>query len=129
MIKYDELEVGYKFSPISYELTSSIISKYEEAIEAHSSIGNSIPPLAVAAYAMKAISQSIQLPPGSVHVSQELEFFKPVAVGSHINCQAQITQKTKRAKLNMMVIEINTFDQNKEKVLSGKATLILTDSG
>ena len=129
MLKYEELGVSYEFPAVSYELTPSIISKYEEAVEAHSPVANFVPPLAIAAYTMKAMSQSFALPPGSVHASQEFEFFKPVIVGSCINCQARIVQKTSRAKLNMVVIGLDAFDQGKEKVLSGKTTVILTNSG
>ena len=125
MVKYKKLEVGYEFPSIGYELTPLIISKYEEAVEAYSPMADIVPPLAIAAYTMKAISQSFTLQPGVVHASQELEFFKPVAIGSRIDCHAQIIQKTNRDKLTMMVIGFNTFDQDKEKVLSGKATVIL----
>ena len=124
----ENLEVGFEFPPVSYELTPSNIAKYEEAVETSSPVVNFVPPLAIAAYAMKAISQTVPLPPGSVHTSQELEFFKPVAVGEHISCQARIIQKISRANLNMVMIEINTVDKNNEKILSGKATLTLANS-
>lgn len=121
----NNLEVGYEFPSISYELTPSLVSKYEQAVEAQSSISNFVLPSAIAAFTMKAMSQAFDLPAGSVHVSQEFEFFKPIAVGSYIDCQARIIQKTTRGKVNMMIIELNTFDQNKERVLLGKTTLIL----
>ena len=127
MVDYKELEVGHEFTSIGYEMTSSIVSKYEKAVEAYSPVANIVPPLAIAAYTMQAMSLSFPLPLGSVHASQELEFFKPVTVGSHIDCHAQIIQKTNRAKLTVMVIGLDTFDQDKEKVLSGKATVILTN--
>ena len=122
------LEQGHEFPAISYELTPSTIAAYEEAVEAHSPIANLVPPSAIAAYTIKAISQSLPLPPGSVHTLQELEFFKSVAIGSHIKCQARIAQKISRANLNIIVIEVNTFDQNKEMILSGKTTLTLANS-
>ena len=129
MLKYEELKVDYEFPAVSYELTPAIVSKYEEAVEAHSPVANFVPPLAIGAYTMKAISQSFALPPGSIHASQEFEFFKPLKVGSRINCQARIIQKISRAKLNMLVIGLDAFDQGKEKVLSGKATMILANAG
>ncbi len=125
MIRYEELKVGYELPPVNYELTPSIISKYEEAVEAHSPVASFAPPFAIAAYTMKAVSQSINMPPGSVHASQELEFFKPVTVGSRICCQSRVVQKLSRTKLSMLVIELTTFDQDEELVLSGKTTLIL----
>ena len=82
-------------------------------------------PLAIAAYAMAALAKSLVLPPGSIHAAQELEFHKLVPVGTSISCRGRVAQKLSRGKLNMLVIEIEALDQCEEKVLSGKATLIL----
>jgi len=122
---YENLEVGYEFPTASYELTPSAISKYEAATEAHSPFANLVPPMAVAAYAIKAASQFIDMPPGSIHTSQEITFLKPVPIGSRIHCHSRLIQKLSRASLNMLVVELTTFDQDKEQVLSGKTTLVL----
>ena len=122
------LELGHEFPSFSYELTPANVANYEKAVGIHSPATNLVLPSAIAAYAMKAMSQSVPLPPGSIHTSQELQFFKSVAVGSHINCQTRIVQRTRRINLNIIVIEINAFDQNQERVLSGKTTIILGDS-
>ena len=122
------LEVGCEFPAVTYQLTQPVIAKYKEAVEANLSTTSFVPPLAIAAYAMKAMSQSFSLPPGSVHAAQELKFIKPVAIGSYINCQARVIEKINRARLNMVVIELSTFDQSNEQVLSGKATIILGSS-
>lgn len=115
-----DLEVGYEFPIVSYVLTQSTIAKYREAVEARSATANFIPPLAIAAYAMRAMSQSFPLPPGAIHAAQELEFVKPVTVGSHINCQSRVLQKISRAGLNMVVIELSTFDQVKQRFFLGE---------
>jgi len=127
MIEYKELEVGYEFPAVSYELTSAIITKYKDAVEDHSPVTDLVPPLAIAAYTLKAMSQFFQLPPGSIHASQELEFFKEVTIGSYISCRAQVVQKISRGGLNMVVIKLDALDENKERVLSGKATLSLAN--
>ena len=122
---FAELDSGYEFPPANYELNSTIISTYNEAVEASLKVTDVVPPLAIAAYALKAVSQNFALPPGSIHVNQEFEFFKQVPVGTCINCRAKIAQRINRAKLNMLVIELNAFDQSNGKILSGKATIIL----
>lgn len=124
-MKCEGLEVGYEFPPVSYKLTPSIVSKYEEAVENLPVFANLVPPMAIAAYTMKALSQFLDVPPGSIHVSQEVEFFKPVAVGSSIYCRSRILQRSNRNKLNMLVIGLTSLDQNNELVLSGKMTFIL----
>ena len=122
-VGYEGLTPGYEFPPASYELSASLISKYLKAVD--SSGVEFVPPLAIAAYAMTAMAGSLSLPPGSIHASQELEFFKLVPVGDVIDCQARVARKLTRGKLHMLVLELNVFDQNKEKVQSGKATVML----
>jgi len=127
MISYEELVPGYEFPPASYELSSSLISKYLKAVEG--SGDEFVPPLAIAAYAMTAVSGSLSLPPGTIHASQELEFFKLVPVGAVVNCQAKVARKLARAKVHMLVLELDVFDQNKEGVQAGKATIVLPVQG
>jgi len=119
---------GLKFT--SFCLTKDIISKYKNAVE-DTSIQQSefVPPLALAAFAMKTMSESMSLPPGSVHASQEFEFVKPVTTGTIINCQAKIAQKIMRPTLNIMVIDIEAVDSFQELILSGKVTVVLPNSG
>jgi hypothetical protein len=119
-----ELEVGWESPTVSYELTRQIISKYEEAVENHSSLTNLIPPLAILAYAMKAVFQYIDIPPGSLHTSQEVESFKTLTVGSWINYRARVTQQSRHFKRNFTTIELSAFGQNEELVLSATTTLI-----
>ena len=122
-ISYQELTPGYEFPPVSYELSASLISKYLTAVD--STGGEFVPPLAIAAYAITAMSSSLTLPPGAIHASQELEFFKLVPVGAKVICQAKVARKLSRGQMHMLVLELNVRDENSEMVQSGKTTVIL----
>jgi hypothetical protein len=122
-ISYEELTPGYEFPPASYELSVSLVSKYLKAVD--SSGGEFVPPLAIAAYAMTAMSRFLSLPPGAIHVSQELEFLKLVPVGVAINCQAKVARKLSRGQMRMLVLELSVQDQDGDVVQSGKATVML----
>jgi hypothetical protein len=125
---YEELAPGYEFPHVSYELSGSIISKYLKAVDNPEEIkafGEFVSPLAIAAYAMTAMAGSLSLPPGAIHVSQELEFFKLLPIGATIDCQAKVAQMITRGKLHMLVLELNVFDQSREIVQSGRATIML----
>jgi hypothetical protein len=125
---YEGLVPGYEFPPASYELTSSLVSGYLKAVDNPNKLKvfeEFVPPLAIAAYAMAAIARSLSLPAGSIHASQEFEFFKLVPIGAIISCQAKVARKLTRGKIHMLVLELNVFDQSKEKVQSGKATVML----
>lgn len=124
-ISYEELTPGYKFPPATYELSASFVSKYLKAVDATGD--GFVPPLAIAACAIAAMANSIPVPPGTVaiHASQDLEFYKPVPVGASIECQIGVAQKIARGKMGMLVLELEIFDEGKEKVQAGKATIAL----
>lgn len=128
-IKIEQLDVGYEFPVSSYELEPLIVAKYLEAVgrmsEQSSPAPEFVPPMAIAAYTMKAVVGSFALPPGSIHASQELEFLKMVPVGTTIDCRGRVVQKVNRGKLHLLVIEIEALNQDREKVLSGRATLVV----
>ena len=121
----ENLNAGYEFPPVSYRLTHSIVAKYQKAVAAEPSVTSLVPPLAVAAYALKAIYTSFLFPPGSIQAAQEFEFRKPVSVGSEINYQAKVVQNMKRTGMNMVVIELNALDKSNDTVLWGKTTVVL----
>jgi acyl dehydratase len=122
-VSYEELIPGYKFPPAVYELSASFAAKYLKAID--SAGAGFVPPLAVTACAISAMTRSISLPPGTVaiHAAQELEFFKLVPIGATIECHTQVAQKITRGKMSMLILELEVFDKGKEKVQSGRATI------
>jgi acyl dehydratase len=127
-IDYRQLEVGYEFSPGHYRLEASTVSLYIEAVEETSPLyrGSGIaPPMAVAANAIKALSEDILLPEGAVHVSQELEFSDIVHVNDTITCYSRVSKKQVRGKLHLMTVDFNMLDQNRRTVLTGKTSFIL----
>ena len=128
-ISFKQLSVGYEFPSTSYHLSESVISKHLEAVGGQQDFLTSgiVPPLAIAAQAMNALSQSFTVPPGSIHASQELDFLKLVPIGATISCGGKIVQKVQRGKLHLVVVEINALNQDKEKVLTGKATIAVPD--
>ena len=124
-ISYEELTPGYKFPPATYELSASFVSKYLKAVD---SAGDGfVPPLAITACAIAAMTKAVPLPPGTIaiHASQELEFFKLVPIGATIECHIGVAQKIARGKMSMLILELEVFDKGKEKVQSGKATIAL----
>ena len=124
-VSYEELIPGYKFPPATYELSSSLVSKYLNAVD---SAGDGfVPPLAITACAIAAMTGSLSLPSGAIviHASQELEFFKLVPVGATIECHIGVAQKITRSKMSMLILEFEVFDKGKEKVQSGRATIAL----
>ena len=127
-IEYEHLETGYEFHPASYRLDSGMVAAYLRAVGDTSPLyqdSEIVPPMAVAALAMAALLDSISLPGGTIHVSQEIEFIDPVSVKDTITCHARVSRKHERGKLHLMTIELNVLNQTQEAVLSGKTSFIL----
>jgi len=124
-INYEELRPGYKFPPATYELSASFVSTYLRAVDS-AGVGF-VPPLAITACAIAAMTKSVPLPPGTIaiHASQDLEFFKAVPVGATIDCRIGVAQKIERGKMSMLILELEVFDKDKVKVQSGRATVAL----
>ena len=122
---YEELTPGYKFPSTTFELSASFVSKYLKAVDSESN--GFVPPLAITACAIAATTKCVPLPPDTVaiHASQELEFFKTVPIGATIECRIGVLQKISRGKMSMLILGIEVFDKDKEKVQSGKATIAL----
>lgn len=124
-MNYEELIDGYKFPPATYELSTSLVSKYLNAVD---STGDGfVPPLAITACAIASMTGSLSLPPGTmvIHASQELEFFKLVPIDATIECHTRVAQKITRGKMSILILEFEVIDKGKEKVQSGKATIAL----
>ena len=129
-LDYRQMEVGYEFPPTSYKLDVSMVSTYLKAVDETSQLYRDtelVPPMAIAAYAMAALSQGISLPQGTIHVNQELEFLDTVSVRDTITCQAKVSRRHDRGRLHLMTIDLDVFNQNQEKVLAGKVGFVLPE--
>jgi len=122
-ITFAELDSGYEFPAASYLMDAALVSRYLAAVEG-GDVGF-VPPLAIAAYAMKAMMDVISLPAGAIHAAHEMEFFKPVPVGSKVRCQSRVARKISRSRMKMMVLEMDIWGQDGDMVQSCKATVIL----
>ena len=129
-LEYHQIEVGHEFPPTSYKLDSSMVSTYLKAVEETSRLFQDtelVPPMAIAAYAMAALSEGISLPPGAIHITQEIEFMDAVSVRDTITCHARVSRKQNRGKLHLMTIDLDVFNQNQKAVLAGKVGFVLPE--
>ncbi len=127
-IDYSQIEAGYEFPPGTYKLDTATVSTFLKAVEDTSPLYKDtrlVPPMAVAASAMAALSGTISLPPGTIHVSQELNFIAAVNLDDSLTNYARISRAQKRGKLHLIAVALNVCNQNQETVLTGKTSFIL----
>lgn len=128
-VNHNQLEVGYQFPTSSFQLDAPMIATYLKAVEDTNSNlydgAEIIPPMAIAAYAMAALSQHIALPPGTIHVSQELCFHFIVSSDAILTSHAKVSRRQNRGELHLLSVDLGVCNQNQQEVLSGKSTFIL----
>lgn len=127
-VDYGELTTGYEFEPAQFRLDGASVSAYLDAVEGDRSIyekDSIVPPMAVAALAMTAMSSGLSLPPGAVHVSQDLQFSSLASINEPLTSRARVSRKVERSKFRMLTININVFNQKQVPVLTGETSFIL----
>ena len=131
-VSYKQLEVGFELPCRSYEIKAAIIADYLRAVEEDSGLynnGSPVPPMAIAAYAMNAIADSVILPPGVVHTHGEIEFLGLAKVGDTIDCYGTVSQKLERGNLHFLTIDFCILKQDGSHILRGKTSLVIPEGG
>jgi len=126
-VTYEELSYGFEFPPATYTLEPRTVAAYlralSEAGEAESgraASGSVVPPAALAALAMRSLMAQLTLSPGSVQLSQDLEFLKPVLVGETVASRASVSKKQERAGLKLVTFELTVVNAAGDKVMTGR---------
>ncbi len=127
-IEYEKLTAGYEFTPAEFQLDEEKVAAYLQAVDDNTRIyeeNKVVPPMAVAALAMAALSTGLVLPDGTIHVSQDLEFNEMAVTGERLTSHARVNRKVERGKFHMLTIEINVTNQKNKKVITGETSFIL----
>lgn len=126
-IQYEELNTGFEFAPSIFKMDSKTVRSYIEATEDTQALyqDNIVPPMAVVALAMTAMSVKFDLLPGTVHVSQQLDFMNIVNINDTLTSFAHVSRKIARGKFHMLTIGIRVVNQRQDNVLTGEIGFIL----
>jgi hypothetical protein len=127
-IDYTELTTGYEFAPVDFRPNGEMVTAYLGAIEGDKHFyekNKTVPPMAVAALSMAAMAKGMSLPPGTVHVSQELHFLNLVSINEALTSYAKVNRKVERGKFNMLTVGINVVNQEHATVMAGETSFIL----
>lgn len=129
-MEYGQLVVGDEFPPASYRLDSKAVATYLKAVGETSPLYQGtelVPPTAVAAYALKVLTDRICLPSGAVHVAQELEFLGTVSTGDTLTCHARVTRKHNRGKIHLLTVSFSVLNQGQAEILCGRTSFVLPE--
>ena len=124
----EALPKGYEFPPVAFELSSQWVQEYVAAVEdgAIGGLGwDVVPPMAVAALSIRALLDSAKLPPGAIHLGQDLAFLRPVGMGERLSVRARVASRGERQGWVLMGIDLNVEDELRASVMMGRATVTM----
>ncbi len=116
---------GHEFPPATFTLSSDWVDAYIAAVgdtAIRDLATDLVPPMAVAALAVRCLLEASPLPPGSLHAGQELAFHRAVKVGEQLTVTAAIVSRGERAGWVLMSLDL-AVSAAAGPVMSGRATI------
>ncbi len=128
-----ELPKGHEFPAIDLQVTQDEIAAYADAVgddnEIYASVGLA-PPLAIAARALGALLELMELPAGTLHTGQELTCRAAVPIGARLRLTGRIAQRSERAGLIVSGIELAiTIEGDDAPAIFAKSTIMSPTKG
>lgn len=132
MIDYSTLQPGQRLSHELLTLDADSIAAYVDAVGDSSRPASAdgaplAPPMAIAALALSAVINALQIPGGAIHAGQELDFRKATPVGATLTCTATLAQNSMRRGWRFLVVNLTAADGDGNAVMSGKSTIMLPE--
>ena len=128
-MNYHSLEPGFEFPEKTFLVRQKDAEDYLDAVEVLSEVYDGtegfVAPTALAAYALRGITETIPVPSGAIHGSQELEFLGLVRYEEVIACSGTVAQNSVKMKRRFVVIDLYVNGSDGNLKLRGKTTLIL----
>ena len=130
-LDYSLLKTGNEISDQTYTLSKKEVDLYLEAVQDQSKrefdeSGIELsPPMAIAALSLRGVVVDLQIPGGTLHVGQEMEFLNSVKVGETLKCVASLASNNVRGEWRFMVVSLIVLNSSGLSVMKGKSTIML----
>lgn len=115
----------------SWTITRSWVQSYLYAVGNPESISLELelaPPIALSAWALGSMLNTLSLPAGTVHSRQELKTHRPVNIGETVRVIARQGKPTQRSGLTMLAVAYTLEGEDGIPAQSGQST-VLTGTG
>jgi len=119
------VEKGHRFEPVRFSLSQEWVRDYVAAVEdgAIGGVGTYAPPMSLASLSIRALLEQSPLPPGSVHIGQELSFRRPAGVGENLTVHAEVSSRGERRGWVLMGVTLAVQSEDGSPVMDGRATI------
>lgn len=120
--------VGQALAEARFTLDASLVQEYLAVVGDRSEVYTNtdlVPSTALAALGVRTILGGLALPPGTIHLAQELTAHRAVASGQPLSCRARVVQRSQRRDGTFLVLEFTVSDGMDQPVLEGRTTLMV----
>lgn len=125
-----EIATGAAIDLGSWTLTGEAVREYLDAagddLDIYSETGL-VPPLALCAFALRAMLKKLSLPAGTIHSIQEMESVEEVNVGEVVHGEAVPERPRSRGGLRFMTVGYTLENGAGDVVQRGKTTVLTPD--
>lgn len=88
------------------------------------SLSGDVPPVAAAAFALRALLAVFDLPEGSVHTSEEVEYVRPVRIDEPLRCESAVAQASDRQGYRFATIEQRLVDTAGQPIMIARSSIM-----
>jgi acyl dehydratase len=130
-VQITEFKPGDRITTSSFSVETDAVKEYVEAVEESSGYFTRdlpyavAPPLACAGVAAAACLKDVEIPEGTIHLSQEIRLGRPVRIGQRLHCQSTLIRNEHRRNIHTVTVRLEVVNDNGEKVLEGSTSFIL----
>ena len=128
---YAALAVGDTISDRTFPLGLDGVEKYTAAVGDESGVFDpsdespTVPPMAVATFALRGVLDDLGIPEGTLHVGQEMAFLGAVPTGEELSCRAVISQNAVKTGFRLLAVGMDVRDRNDKQVMTAKSTILV----
>lgn len=133
-VDYANLTPGQVVSQQVCVLDAATVARYVEAVGDETAAGLAldagggaryVPAMAVAAISVRGVVNDLQIPGGTLHLGQEIEFADAVKVGERLTCRATLAQNSVRGGQRILVVALAVQGDGGRAVMTGKSTIMV----
>lgn len=121
-----DLPVGHVFDSVAIKIEPKRVEGYIQATGDTQSFyqdAGLVPPLAVVAFALGNLLETVGLSSGSLHVNESVDFFGAVNIGDSVEYHARLAQRSQRSGWIVSVLETEVSIEGRT-VSTAKATVM-----
>ena len=118
---------GHAFPSASLTLTRAEVDAYLDAVghDVVPAISRAcVPPVATAAFALRELLAVFDLPGGSVHTSEEVDWVRPARIDELLRCESTVVQASDRQGYRFATIEQRLVDTTGQAIMIARSSIM-----